>query len=687
MEKTLRAKKFQLGACYYPEHWPETLWEDDFRRMREMGLDIIRIAEFAWSIFEPEEGRFEFGLFDRVMDLAAQHGISVIIGTPTATPPAWLTHKYPETLNVSRDGVTFQHGHRQHCNLNAAIFRQLSERIAGKMAEHYANHPALVGWQIDNELNCGISEYYADADHAAFRTWLQARYGTLDRLNEAWGTVFWNQTYSHWDQIYLLRPNPSHSPNPHLALDEKRFISDTVISYVKLQVDAIRRHDTTHWITTNGLFGHIDNHRMTSEQLDFISYDSYPQFGTLWPDTGAHPLLDRKSSASLSTVRSISPQFCVMEQQSGPGGWVNTMGQATPRPGQLRLWTYQSVAHGADMLLYFRWRTATFGTEIYWHGINDYHNRPNRRCAEVAQVAGELARIGEALIGSRYEAGVAILMDYDNAWDGEVDIWHGPYANQSAASWHAALQHRHVPADMVAVDAQTSLQDLQRYHTLIYPHPAIMTEETAALLKEYVSAGGRLVFGCRTGYKDSRGHCVMRPMPGPVSDLCGLEVEEFTRMNTNQPESSIVWEGHSGEPLLSGPFNDILQPTGAGARVLATYGENAGHYAGRAVLVENAWGHGSALMFGGVFTVPMAHAVADHLGLTSPFADVVTLPRDIEIAVRRQPDGRAIVFLLNYVDGTQTVTAHQQSTDLITGETISGEFSLPPYGVAALQME
>ena len=688
MEKALRASRVRLGVCYYPEHWPESLWEDDLRRMHEMGLEVIRIGEFAWSLFEPEEGRFTFDLFDRVMDLAHRHGLGVILGTPTATPPAWLTHRYPEVLNVSQAGVVYRHGQRRHYNYNAPVYRDLCARIAGRMAAHYHDHPALVGWQIDNELNCEVNVFYAPADQAAFRVWLKDRYGTLERLNEAWGAVFWNQTYSDWEQVHLTGPTPSAAPNPHQALDEKRFISDSAIAFARLQAEAIRAHDTTHFVTTNGLFGHLDSHRLTDEMLDFFSYDSYPQFATLWPDGGDDPLLDRRWGANLSVTRDISPLFCVMEQQSGPGGWVNRIEQPTPRPGQLRLWTYQSIAHGADLVLYFRWRTATVGTEIYWHGINDYHNRPNRRCAEVAQVGREIAGLGAALAGARYRADVAILRDYANEWDGELDTWHGPYERQSVAAWFKALQHRHVPADIVYLRPETAASDLGRYRCLIYPHPTILTDDAAAVLKEYVRAGGTIVFGCRTGYKDDRGHCVMRPFPGPVADLCGVTVEDFTRIGPHQQEPTIRWEvspGHPG-PFASGPFNDILRVESAEAQVLAVYAEDAGYYAGKPALVEHPWGGGSAYTFGGVFTAPVAHALADHLSLVSPLADRLTVPPAVELAVREQPNsGDRFVFLLNYADTPQTVRIHREATDLLSGERLDGERTLPPYEVLVLR--
>ena len=688
MEKALRAARVRLGVCYYPEHWPETLWEDDLRRMREMGLEVIRIGEFAWSLFEPEEGRFTFDLFDRVMDLAHRHGLGVILGTPTATPPAWLTHKYPEVLNVSQAGVVYRHGQRRHYNYNAPVYRELCARIAGRVAAHYHDHPALLGWQIDNELNCEVNVFYAPADQAAFRAWLQDRYGTLDRLNEAWGAVFWSQTYSNWEQVHLTGPTPSAAPNPHQALDEKRFFSDSAIAFARLQAEAIRAHDTAHFITTNGLFGHLDSHKLTDETLDFFSYDSYPQFATLWPDGGDDPLLDRRWGANLSITRDISPLFCVMEQQSGPGGWVNRIEQPTPRPGQLRLWTYQSIAHGADLVLYFRWRTATMGTEIYWHGINDYHNRPNRRCAEVAQVGREVERLGAALAGARYRADVALLKDYANEWDGELDTWHGPYERQSVAAWFKALQHRHVPADIVYLRPETAPADLARYRCLIYPHPTILTDDTAAVLKEYVRAGGTLVFGCRTGYKDARGHCVMRPFPGPVADLCGVTVEDFTRIGPYEMEPTLRWEvpaGHPG-PFASGPFNDILRVESAQAQVLASYAADAGYYAGKPALVKHPWGGGSAYTFGGVFTAPVAHALADHLSLVSPLADLLTVPPSVELAVREQPNaGDRFVFLLNYADTPQTVRIDGGATDLLSGERLDGERTLPPYEVLVLR--
>lgn len=682
MKKPVATEKFELGVCYYPEHWPESMWEDDYRRMRELGFTIIRMGEFAWSIFEPAEGEFQFGLFDRAIDLAHKHGLQVVLGTPTATPPAWLTHKYPEVLNVTYEGVTLQHGMRRHYNYSSLKYRELCARITEQMAEHYGNHPGVVGWQIDNELNCEISEFYSESDHKAFREWLKQKYVTLEKLNEAWGAVFWNQSYSDWSQVYLPRPTPvPKQPNPHQALDEKRFISDNTISFAKNQADIIRKLAPKQWVTTNGLFGHLDSHELTDELLDFFSYDSYPQFSTIFNDPKErNPLNDRGWGLSLSVVRSISPNFCIMEQQSGPGGWVNRMDMPSPKPGQMRLWTYQSIAHGADMVLYFRWRTATMGNEIYWHGINDYHNQPNRRVREAGQIGQELAAAGQALIGTRNQANVAIVRDYANEWDGEYDVWHGPFMWKSNKEWYKALQRKHIPNDVLYLRKKTTLEELTRYDVLIYPHPAIMTDETAALLDEYVQQGGKLIFGCRTGYKDERGQCYMRPFPGAARDLCGITVEEFTMVKGSRKPTTISWSGATEVITGADDFNDILRIEDDSAEVMAVYASD--YYAGKPAVTRNRRGKGEVWYHGAVFNEQTASMIIDQIGLQSP-VDWLVLPEDVELQVRNGASS-SYTFLLNYSEAPASIHLHETKKDLLSGTTLSGEVTMEGFGVLVL---
>ncbi|MBD1382191.1 beta-galactosidase [Metabacillus arenae] len=678
MVKKLQEDMLKLGVCYYPEHWPEELWEEDFKRMKELGFTYVRVGEFAWTIFEPEEGTFSFDLFDRAVAKAHEYGLKVFMGTPTATPPAWLTHKYPEVLNVSQDGISYQHGARRHYNYNSETYKRLSSIIVTEMAKHYKDNPAIAGWQIDNELNCEIDAFYSEADHTAFREWAKKKYKTLDKLNQTWGTVFWNQTYTSWDQVYLTRKTVPNSPNPHHMLDEKRFISDSAISFAKLQADILRLHAPNQWVTTNGMFKHLDNHKMTNELLDFYAYDSYPNFGRVIEDDSEKPLRDRKWSWNLSIVRSISPNFAIFEQQSGPGGWVTRLEQPSPKPGQLRLWTYQSIAHGADIVMYFRWRTATKGTEIYWHGINDYHNLPNRRVNEVEQVSKEIHQIGEKVAGSSYKAEVALVTSYDNEWDGEFDKWVGPYAAKSNDLWIKAFQYNHVPADAVYLRNETTIDELKKYKALVYPHAAIVTKQQADLFREYVNQGGKIIFGCRSGYKDETGQTYMKAFPGYLADLVGVTVEEFTRVAPYEEIPRINFKGEN--ELEANDFNEVLHPQ-YDVDVISTYTNT--HFEGKPALVKRTHGAGTSYYFGGVFNLKLASLLIDELQLNN-YKDQFDLPEKIELAIRSKV-GNDYVFLLNYADTTQKIVVKRKMRDAITGNIISNKVTMQPFDVLVLE--
>lgn len=687
MSKSLNMNKVTLGVCYYPEHWPESMWEDDIRRMLDHGIEVARVAEFAWSKFEPEEGNFTFGFFDRFLDLAHRLGMKVIFCTPTATPPAWLTHKYPEVLNANVDGVLYRHGMRRHYSYNSNKYCELTSRIVTEMAAHYCAHPAIIGWQIDNELNCHIDTFYAECDHRAFRAYLKDKFRTLENLNDAMGTVFWNQTYTSWDEVYLTRPWVQPFTNPHMALEEKRLVSRSVISYCKLQSDIIRKFAPTgQFVTTNGIFGHLDSHAMTDEALDFMTYDSYPNFA-FDADYGADAnqqdnLLDRKWSWQLSKARSISPVFGIMEQQSGAGGWDAMMKQPAPKPGQMRLWTFQSIAHGADYISYFRWRTCWVGTEIYWHGLNDYSNRPNRRMKELMGIKGDVARLC-GLAGAQYKAEVALLKDYSNEWDGEQDKWHGPLSQYSENGWFTAAQRTHTPMDLVFISTgdsrKTTLEDLQKYKLLIYPHAAILTEETAALLQEYVCHGGTLIMGARTGYKDEYGRCPMQPIPGFASEICGVTVSDFTHMTRSNQPVSATW----GDVEIDTPvFNDVLEAQ-EGTEVLATY--KGSYYNSSPALVRKAHGSGAAYYFGAGFSAKTASSFLEKLGHATPYQHIVACAPGIELAVRAGGD-KTFLFLLNYMPQPSMMHLKKPMQELLTGRMLSGQMELEPYGVAVFEM-
>lgn len=673
--------KRTLGVCYYPEHWDPSMWEPDVKRMLEAGLDTLRIAEFAWAKFEPSEGEFNIGYFDEFLDLCENLGMNVIFGTPTAAPPIWLQRDYPEILNRDRQGHAIE-GPRRNYTYNSPAYLKFSDRINEKLAEHYGKHPAIVGWQLDNEPNCEIAEFFSEGDHDAFREYLRGKYETLDNLNEKLGMTFWSQSYSNWDHVRLGGSGLYGSVNPHLELEERRFFSDSAIRFLERQIKILRRHIPEDvYITTNGLFPNLDWNALIEAGLDFITFDSYPNFvndvehgrGVESGELDADDLRDRKWSWNHSWTRSISPTFGIMEQQSGPHGWTNRMMAPAPKPGQMRLWTMQSVAHGADMIMYFRWRTAPMGQEIYWHGVNDYSNRPNRRLEELGGIAKEWDKLKD-LEGATYQARVAVLKHYDNEYDADFDDWHGRIARQGDDAWFKATQLSHTPCDFLYL-GDSDLEDLQKYDVLVYPHAAIMTDAQSDLLRRYVENGGNLVFGARTGYKDETGLCPMHELPGLVSEWIGVEVDQYTLVANDQPDMSVRWDDERyGAPI----FSELLQPTDDETEVVATFDDD--YYAGSPAVVRRKRGEGQVLYVGSGFSEQLAEKILDVLDVKAPYSAVVDVPESMELAVRKNDEG-TWMFVLNYLSSPGTIELKQSVADAVTGETVEGKVELPGYGV------
>ena len=379
-----RYESFCFGVCYYPEQWPESYWEEDARRMQECGVNTVRMGEFGWALMEPREGHYDFSLFDRAIETLGRHGIKTIFGTPTAAPPKWLTHKYPEVLDVFETGQPANdQSRRQYC-YNSPVYRQFSRKIVEALARHYRDNTNIIGWQIDNEMNNENPECFSESCRTAFRLWLQQKYGTLDELNARWGTVVWSQIYSDWSQIDLPFPTPAFH-NPALMLDYKRFISDSATDYLNDQVEILRRYRPDDFLTHNGAFKNI-NYYNFSRALDLHAFDNYPTFNN-------SPRYS--TGAALTLVRGFNGRMMIMEQLTGPAGQTYML--RTPQPGETRLWAMQAIAHGADGLLHFRWRSALRGAEEYWYGVLDHDNVPRARFEEFKQEGSNCRKSGRRL--------------------------------------------------------------------------------------------------------------------------------------------------------------------------------------------------------------------------------------------------------------------------------------------------
>lgn len=536
-----------------------------------------------------------------------------------------------------------------------------------------------MGWQIDNELNCDLSEFYSQSDHEAFREYLKKKFVTLDNLNDSLGMTFWNRTYSDWEQVTLNKKCVGGAVNPHLALEEKRFFSESAIAFCEIQVKAIRKHiPEGKFITTNGLFANLDYNRLLECGLDFITYDSYPNFAFDLMKDGVDGFKDRKWSWNLMWTRSVSPVFGIMEQQAGANGWSTRMETPAPKPGQMRLWTMQSIAHGADMVTYFRWRTSPIGCEIYWHGLNDYANTESRRMRELQTIGEEVARL-EPIRGTIYKADVAVLKDYSNAWDAASDCWHGRIDSYSDNSWFEATQISHTPADFRFIRPETTLEELSAYKLLVYPHPAILESQTAGLLKEYVSNGGVLVCGARTGYKDAFGRCPMRPMPGIISEWCGATVRDYTLVGPEDGEIIIDWDDLS---LPAPVFNEVLDVHDA--EVLGHF--KGSYYDGAPAFCRKALGAGYVYYLGSCFSAGMARAIIEKTGRLAPYSHVLELSNTMELAVRS--DGsRDYLFVLNYGGEAAKITLKRTLKELLSGQMLDGIIEMLPYGVAVFELE
>ena len=682
--------KVNLGTCYYPEHWPEELWQSDLQRMKAVGIGTIRIGEFAWNLVEPEDGVFDFSFFDRFLELTEAEGMKVIFGTPTATPPAWLTTAHPEVLNCDRDGNPYYHGARRHYNYNSPVYQEYCSRIVEQLGQHYGQQPSIIGWQIDNELNCECDDFYSDSDHEAFREFLRETYQTLDRLNQVWGTRFWNQTYTDWEQVHAPRHTIHDTTNPHQQLDYIRFVSDSVLRFCEMQASILRKYiKPGDFVTTNGMFEHMDNHRMVENSLDVYTYDSYPNFAYMLDAKNVSPLKDRGYSQALAQVRSICPHFGIMEQQSGANGWTTRMEAPAPTPGQMSLWAMQSVANGADYISFFRWRTCTMGTEIYWHGILDYDNQDNRKLAEVGEFHKRVEKLAD-MTGASYKAGYAVLRDYTNHWDAQTDVWHKRLEQCSEEGLFVAGQRAHAPMDYLYFPEpdwryeyaaserrrDAFLERMLMYPVLFLPHEVILTQENADLLESYVREGGTLILGCRTGYKNETGKCVMEELPGKLRELAGVKVVESTFVT---PGEEVCVREINGRQFPASVYNDILEAD-EDTIVLGTYEGVVGgcYYEGATAMTEHRCGQGKVYYVGCTFSEQAAAELLSVLDLTEPWAEDIEMPAACELAVRESEEKRWFV-VLNYEATPQRIVLKKEMTDVDTNLAVTGETCLKPY--------
>ena len=651
------------GVDYYPEHWPKERWPIDAAMMREMGITVVRMAEFSWEKFEPRAGEFHFEDLDEAIDVLAKEGIDCILGTPSAAPPAWIIEQNPEIQPVDRAGLTRWFGGRHHDCQSNPVYREHIRRYVTAFAKHYAENPHVIGWQVDNELGNSHEDLcYCPRCEERFRQWLREKYGAVEELNRCWGTAFWSQGYSGFEQVHAPR-NTAAGHNPSQQLDWKRFCSDLVCEFHQFQADILRSCAPGKFITQNmmGFAGKV-NYFDLGEQLEFASQDQY---------CGGHFQADHRAfrgdfhAAELDMIRAVKGKpYWLMEQQSGITGW-EIVGRA-PKPGQLALWAMQSIAHGADTIVFFRWRSCLMGTEQYWHGILPHSGIPGRYYREIRAFMEQTGPALRAMQGSMPRCETAIIRSYDQEWAIGIQPHHPElrYIGHMM-TYYRALFERNVPVDFIPEEAEFG-----RYKLLIAPLMFLMQPGMAEKLRDYAANGGTLVLTMRSGVKDEHNLALSEgPLPCRLDELCGARVTEYDSLL--QAEGSVRW---GDEVYPCGLWCDVLETTTAGT--VAVY--DSEFYAGTPAITRNSYGKGTVYYVATQMSDALAARFMAEALETSGVRGLMETPPHVE-AICREKDGKQWLFLLNHTGETQQVDI----PDMWQG----ARGPLEPYGTRIFTME
>jgi beta-galactosidase len=648
------------GADYNPEQWPREVWGSDVRLMRAAGVNVVTLAVFSWARLAPAEGEWDFGWLDEVMDLLHAHGIAVDLATATASPPPWLTTKHPEILPVTRDGRTVWPGARQHWRPTSPIFRRYALELVTMLARRYGEHPALAAWHVSNELGCHNAYDYSDDAARAFRDWLRRRYGTLNALNEAWGTAFWSQRYGEWAQILPPRLAASH-PNPTQQLDFKRFSSDALLDHLSAEAAVLRELTPDVPVTTNflvmGETRALDYPRWVAE-LDFVSNDHYTT-------PGPQRLDELSFSANLTGNLAGGRPWFLMEHATSAVNWQPV--NLAKRPGELARDSLTHVAHGADAVCFFQWRQSAAGAEKYHSAMVPHAGPDSAVHRDVVALGQTLRRLAPVAGSVRQPARAAILFDWDSWWASELDSH--PTARlryrAEALDWYSAFLALGVRVDVVPTG--TALAD---YQLVVAPILHVVPEALGKELTGYVAGGGHLVTTYFSGIVDEHDHVWLGGYPGALRDLLGVRVEEFVPLLDG--ETVALDLGVDGSV-----WTDRLAVVGEGVRVLARY--SSGDLAGLPAITRRVVDAGSASYVStrlGVGLVPVLARLLAAAGVAGELPAEVA--GRVELAVR----AGGFWFLINRTHEEVPVAVDGQ---VLVGRRDGDAVVLGPRGVAVVR--
>ncbi|MFD9935738.1 beta-galactosidase [Streptomyces massasporeus] len=662
--------RLAFGGDYNPEQWPESVWQEDVRLMREAGVTLVSVGIFSWALLEPSPGRYDFGWLDRLLDLLHEHGIRVDLGTPTVVPPVWFYRAHPEALPVTAEGVRYAFGSRAAICHSNADYREAAASITHRLAERYGDHPALAMWHVHNEYGVPVSACYCASCATHFRRWLATTYGTVDVVNEAWGTAFWGQRYGDFEDIDPPRLTPA-AVNPAQALDYKRFADATMRENFRMERDILHRLSpgvpvTTNFMTALSQCDSVD-YWAWGREVDLVTNDHY-----LITD-GRRTHVNLAMAADLTRSVAGGAPWLLLEHSTSGVNWQPR--NPAKAPGQMARNSLAHVARGSEGALFFQWRQSRRGAEKFHSAMVPHGGTDTRVWREVVELGASVETLSE-IRGTRTEADVAVLWDWHSWWAQNLD-WRPSVdheARERADAFYEALYDRHLTVDFAHPEA-----DLSRYPLVVVPALYLMTEAAGRNLKAYVENGGTLVVSYFSGIVDEHDAVHEGAYPGPLRDVLGLTVEEFSPL---LPGERVRVTGPDGTELAADVWTEFVVPRGA--ETVLTYAD--GLTAGRPAVTRHRLGEGTAWYVSTRLGADGLDALLGRAGEDARLTPRADLPRDVEV-VRRTGASGTYLFAVNHTASDVKVPLEGAGTELLTGEPATGRLAVPAGAVRVVRLD
>lgn len=650
MIESNKVNKILYGGDYNPEQWPEEIWQEDMRLFKLANIDIVTLNVFSWAMLQPDENTYDFSKLDKIMQFVKENGLKVCLATSTAAHPAWLARKYPDILRVDANGIKRKFGGRHNSCPNSPTYRHYSVALAKKIAERYKDYDNIVAWHISNEYG---GECHCDNCEKAFRVWLKKKYKTIDALNKAWNMTFWGHTLYDFDDVVIpdfrseeFNREKTKTNFQGISLDYRRFNSESMLECYRLEYEAIKKITPNIPITTNlmGVYRHLD-YQMWAKYMDFISWDNYPTYDAL-------PYQAAFNHDLMRGLKQGKP-FALMEQTPSVSNWHPYC--ALKRPGVMRLWSYQAVAHGSDTIMFFQMRRSIGACEKYHGAVIDHCEHENTRVfREISALGHELVELKDHILAARTNAEVGIIFDWDNWW--ATDLSAGPSCLidylKEVQTYYEYFYNHNISVDLISVD-----DTLDKYKLVIAPMLYMCKDQFDERLRHYVSNGGYFISTYFSGYVDEN-DLVAGAYPGRLKDILGIWVEEIDALPPEKVNhftyQDKVYDAHIACDLLH------LEH----AQSLGNYVDD--FYQGMPAVTKNQYGKGTAFYVATHSNQVFYNDFLDDVVSVLNIEPVLETPENIEVT-RRENEKGSYLFILNHKDREEKVFLKEKGKDLLEG--------------------